>query len=52
MASKKPDLEIGLTDEEINNLPTVKSIATTGFHYLLPIVVLLLKMANLFVMVK
>ena len=41
MASKKPDLEIGLTDEEINNLPTVKSIATTGFHYLLPIVVLL-----------
>ncbi len=41
IASKKPDLEFGLTDQEINNLPTVKSIAETGYHYLLPIVVLL-----------
>ena len=41
IASKKPDLEIGLTDKEINNLPSVKSVAVTGYHYLLPIVVLL-----------
>src|SRR6056300_2092910 len=40
-ASKQPDLEIGLTDKEINNLPTVQSIATTGYYFLLPIVVLL-----------
>ena len=41
IASKKPDLEIGLTDKEINSLPSVKSVAVTGYHYLLPIVVLL-----------
>jgi TRAP transporter 4TM/12TM fusion protein len=40
-ASKRPDLEIGLSDKEINNLPTVKSIATTGYYFLLPIIVLL-----------
>ena len=40
-ASKQPDLEIGLTDKEINNLPTVKSIATTGYYFLLPVIVLL-----------
>ena len=41
IASKQPDLEIGLTDKEINNLPTVKSIASTGYYFLLPVIVLL-----------
>jgi TRAP-type uncharacterized transport system fused permease subunit len=40
-ASKNPDLTLGLNDEEMKNLPTVQSIAITGYYYLLPIIVLL-----------
>lgn len=41
IASKKPDLTVGLSDEEIKKLPNVKLIADTGYHYVLPIIVLL-----------
>ena len=40
-ASDQPDLTQGLSEVEINNLPTVQSIAVTGYYFLLPIIVLL-----------
>jgi TRAP transporter 4TM/12TM fusion protein len=41
IASRHPDLEIGLTEDEMKNLPSVGSVAVTGYHFVLPIVVLL-----------
>ena len=41
IASRYPDLEIGLTEDEMKNLPSVGSVAVTGYHFVLPIVVLL-----------
>ena len=41
IAAREPDLEIGLSDAEMKLLPTVSSVARTGYHFALPIVVLL-----------
>ena len=41
LAAKRPDLEVGLTEEEMKLLPSLKSVAMTGYHFVLPIVVLL-----------
>ncbi|MEK9552890.1 MAG: TRAP transporter permease [Alphaproteobacteria bacterium] len=41
IAAREPDLEVGLTDEEMKLLPTVSSVARTGYHFVLPIIVLL-----------
>ncbi|MEX0504500.1 TRAP transporter permease [Alphaproteobacteria bacterium LSUCC0719] len=41
IAAREPDLEVGLSDAEMKLLPTVSSVARTGYHFALPIVVLL-----------
>ena len=41
IAAKRPDLSIGLTSAEMKSLPLVSSVANTGYHYVLPILVLL-----------
>ena len=41
LAAKKPDLTVGLTDAEMKLLPRLSSVAVTGYHFILPIVVLL-----------
>ena len=41
IAANKPDLSVGLTEDEMKTLPSVSSVALTGYYFLLPIVVLL-----------
>lgn len=41
VAARRPDLEIGLSAAEMKQLPSLQSVATTGYHYILPIIVLL-----------
>ena len=41
ISAKSPDLLVGLSPEEMKSLPSVSSVANTGYHYVLPIVVLL-----------
>ena len=41
ISASQPDLSIGLSPEELKSLPLVSSVASTGYHYILPIVVLL-----------
>lgn len=41
MAAREPDLEPGLSDAEMKLLPLVSTVARTGYHFVLPIIVLL-----------
>ena len=40
-AARRPDLSVGLTPKEMESLPLVSSVAPTGYHFVLPIIVLL-----------
>jgi TRAP-type uncharacterized transport system fused permease subunit len=37
----RPDLTVGLSAEEMKCLPSVTSVASIGYHFVLPIVILL-----------
>ena len=41
ISAKQKDLTVGLTKEEMSSLPPVSAVANTGYHYILPIIVLL-----------
>lgn len=41
IAAHHPDLTVGLNAEEIKSLPSVTSVAITGYYFVLPIVILL-----------
>ena len=41
IAAHHPDLTVGLNAEEIESLPSVTSVAITGYYFVLPIVILL-----------
>ena len=41
ISANQPDLSIGLTAEEMKSLPLVSTVARSGYHFFLPIVVLL-----------
>ena len=41
LAASQPDLEVGLSEAEMKALPRVGEVARTGYHFVLPIVVLL-----------
>ena len=41
IAAGRPDLSVGLSAEEMKSLPLVSSVASTGYHFVLPIIVLL-----------
>jgi TRAP transporter 4TM/12TM fusion protein len=41
IAAKRPDLTVGFSVEEMKSLPSVASVASTGYYFMLPIVVLL-----------
>jgi TRAP transporter 4TM/12TM fusion protein len=41
LSASQPDLEVGLTEAEMKVLPRLGAVASTGYHFLLPIVVLL-----------
>ena len=41
VAAREPDLTVGLSDSEMKMLPLVSTVARTGYHFVLPIVVLL-----------
>ncbi|MGB0193273.1 MAG: TRAP transporter permease [Candidatus Micropelagos thuwalensis] len=41
IAARHPDLTVGLNAEEIKSLPSVTSVAITGYYFVLPIVILL-----------
>ena len=41
VAAREPDLEPGLSDAEMKLLPLVSTVARTGYHFVLPIIVLL-----------
>jgi TRAP transporter 4TM/12TM fusion protein len=41
LAAMHPDIEVGLTETEIKLLPSLKSVAISGYYFILPIVVLL-----------
>ena len=41
IAARRPDLTTGLTSAEMKSLPLISSVANTGYHFVLPILVLL-----------
>ena len=41
IAAREPDLTVGLSDSEMKMLPLVSTVARTGYHFVLPIIVLL-----------
>ena len=41
IAAREPDLAVGLSESEMKLLPLVSTVARTGYHFVLPIVVLL-----------
>ena len=41
VSALQPDLTVGLSDEEMKSLPSVSSIASKGYYYILPIIILL-----------
>lgn len=41
IAAREPDLAIGLSETEMKLLPLVSTVARTGYHFILPIIVLL-----------
>lgn len=41
IAAQQPDLSIGLSADEMKMLPSVASVARTGYYFVLPIIVLL-----------
>ena len=41
IAAHRPDLTVGLSAEEMKCLPSVASVASTGYYFVLPIVILL-----------
>ena len=41
IAAHRPDLTVGMTVDEMKTLPSVASVASTGYYFVLPIIILL-----------